>query len=89
MSNFGFLESPEQKPKGFLRRYRRFRKNPVVNFIADVLTIIVTALVLSLLVKTFLVRSFFIPSGSMENTLMVDDRIIVNELAKPYADFSR
>jgi signal peptidase I len=34
----------------------------------------------SFLVKTFLVRSFFIPSSSMEQTLMIDDRVIVNEL---------
>lgn len=30
--------------------------------------------------KTFVVRSFYIPSASMENTLHVGDRIIVNEL---------
>lgn len=35
---------------------------------------------LSLLIKTFLIRSFFIPSGSMLETLQIDDRIIVNEL---------
>ena len=48
--------------------------------IVDVLGIVATALVLSLLIKTFLIRSFFIPSGSMMNTLVIDDRIIVNEL---------
>lgn len=80
MSNIGSLEHPENKPKGLLRRYRRWRKNPTVNFLADIVTIVVTALILSLLVKTFLVRSFYIPSGSMENTLMINDRIIVNEL---------
>ncbi|MEY4981627.1 MAG: hypothetical protein RL174_965 [Actinomycetota bacterium] len=35
---------------------------------------------LSLLIKTFLLRSFFIPSGSMLETLQIDDRIMVNEL---------
>jgi len=38
------------------------------------------ALLISFLIKTFLVRSFYIPSGSMENTLQINDRIIVNEL---------
>jgi signal peptidase I len=60
--------------------YRRARKNPVFAFLWDILAVIAGALVLSLLVKTFLIRSFFIPSASMENTLMIDDRIIVNEL---------
>lgn len=59
---------------------RKFLKNPVVAFIADILGILATALVLSLLIKTFLIRSFFIPSGSMLNTLQINDRIVVNEL---------
>ncbi len=46
----------------------------------DILIILLAAVVLSFVIKTFLVRSFYIPSGSMENTLKVDDRILVNEL---------
>lgn len=42
---------------------------------------IVLALALALLIKTFLVQVFFIPSGSMEQTLMVGDRVAVNRLA--------
>jgi signal peptidase I len=53
----------------------------VGRFIRDILIILVVALLASFLIKTFLVRSFYIPSGSMENTLQVDDRILVNELA--------
>ena len=50
-------------------------------FVRDILIILAVALLASFLIKTFLVRSFYIPSGSMENTLQVDDRILVNELA--------
>jgi signal peptidase I len=42
---------------------------------------IVLALILALIVKTFLVQVFYIPSGSMEQTLMVNDRVSVNRLA--------
>ncbi|MFT4124014.1 MAG: signal peptidase I [Microbacteriaceae bacterium] len=49
-------------------------------FLRDVLLILLAAIVISFLIKTFLVRSFYIPSGSMENTLLENDRIIVNEL---------
>ena len=49
-------------------------------FLRDILLIFVAALLISFLIKTFLIRSFYIPSESMENTLMVNDRIIVNEL---------
>jgi signal peptidase I len=38
------------------------------------------ALVVSLLVKTWLMQAFFIPTGSMENTLVKDDRVIVSKL---------
>ncbi len=49
-------------------------------FLRDVLVILGIAIVVSFVVKTFLLRSFFIPSASMEQTLMIDDRVIVNEL---------
>ncbi|MEI6216493.1 MAG: signal peptidase I [Actinomycetes bacterium] len=51
--------------------------------------IVVAALVVSVLVKTFLVHFFFIPSGSMENTLQVGDRIAVNKLASYFSDIKR
>lgn len=49
-------------------------------FVRDILLILLAAIVISFLIKTFLIRSFYIPSGSMENTLLINDRIIVNEL---------
>ncbi|YAL82306.1 signal peptidase I [Dermacoccaceae bacterium W4C1] len=42
--------------------------------------VIVIALGLSFMVKTFVTQPFWIPSGSMENTLIPGDRIIVNKL---------
>jgi signal peptidase I len=62
------------------KKWRRARKNFFVAFLIDLVVILGAALVLSLLIKTFLVRSFFIPSGSMLETLQIDDRIIVNQL---------
>ncbi len=58
----------------------KWRRNPVVVFVIDLIGILLTALILSLLIKSFLVRSFYIPSGSMLNTLQINDRIVVNEL---------
>ncbi|GAA1340693.1 signal peptidase I [Arthrobacter roseus] len=49
-------------------------------WLKEIITIIAIALLLSFLIKTFLFRAFFIPSGSMENTLQIDDRIFVNLL---------
>lgn len=41
-------------------------------------TVIIYALVIAFLVKTFLLRGFYIPSGSMEQTLQVNDRVFIN-----------
>jgi signal peptidase I len=58
-------------------------------FARDLLIIFVIALLASVLIKTFLVRSFYIPSGSMENTLRVNDRILVNQLEPGLIPLSR
>jgi signal peptidase I len=42
--------------------------------------LVVVALVVSLLIKTFVVQFFYIPSGSMENTLQIKDRVAVNKV---------
>jgi len=42
--------------------------------------LVIVALAVSLLIKTFLVQFFYIPSGSMENTLQISDRVAVNKL---------
>jgi signal peptidase I len=43
--------------------------------------IVVVALVAALLIKTFVVQAFFIPSQSMEPTLVPGDRVLVNKLS--------
>ena len=61
---------------------RRARPRPAKkSFLRELPGIVITALVISVLIKTFLVQAFYIPSGSMENTLLVDDRVLVNKLA--------
>ncbi len=45
------------------------------------LVIVVVALLVAFLVKTFVFQAFYIPSGSMEPTLMIGDRILVDKLS--------
>jgi signal peptidase I len=47
------------------------------------------ALVLSFIVKTWLLQAFYIPSGSMEDTLQVNDRVIVSKLTPGPVDLER
>lgn len=61
----------------------------VVLFLRDVVVIVAAALVISFLIKTFLIRSFYIPSESMESTLLVNDRIIVNQLVPELVPLER
>lgn len=42
--------------------------------------LVIVALAVSLIIKSFLVQFFYIPSGSMENTLQINDRVAVNKL---------
>lgn len=48
--------------------------------------LILLALVIALLVKAFLVQVFFIPSGSMEPTLLPGDRVIVQKVSYRFRD---
>jgi signal peptidase I len=43
--------------------------------------VIVVAVLVSLLIRTYVFQTFYIPSGSMEPTLQIGDRIIVDKLA--------
>lgn len=43
--------------------------------------VILIALVIAIIIKSFLLSAFRIPTGSMENTLLVGDNILVNKIA--------
>ena len=66
---------------------RPSRGRGALTFLRDVLVIILIAALVSFVVKTFVVRSFYIPSGSMERTLLIDDRILVDELTPRWSGY--
>jgi signal peptidase I len=49
-------------------------------WVREVVVVVAVALGLSLLIKTFLVQAFSIPSGSMQDTLTLGDRVLVSRL---------
>jgi signal peptidase I len=51
--------------------------------------LLLIALMLAVLIKTFLVQAFFIPSGSMEETLQIDDRVLVAKQSYRIGDIAR
>ncbi|HXW88060.1 MAG TPA: signal peptidase I [Streptosporangiaceae bacterium] len=71
---------PPERPAGRTRRWSTWRELPVL---------IVVALAIALLIKTFVVQPFFIPSSSMEDTLMVGDKVLVNKLVYHFRPIHR
>lgn len=57
--------------------------------VKEVALVLVMAMVLSFVVKTWLLQAFYIPSGSMENTLLVGDRVVVSKLTPSPVDLER
>jgi signal peptidase I len=51
--------------------------------------IVVAALLAALLIKTFLLQAFYIPSDSMNPTLVQRDRVLVNKLSYHFHDVHR
>ncbi len=46
----------------------------------EMILLLVLALVLAIVIKAFFLQAFYIPSGSMENTLRLNDRILVEKV---------
>jgi len=71
----------DEKPENPKRRKRSFWR--------DLVMIVVVALVLTILLKAFVVQVFSIPSGSMENTLLPGDRILVSKIVYDFRPIDR
>jgi signal peptidase I len=50
-------------------------------WIKEAAIVVVVAVLVAVLLRAFVVQTFFIPSGSMEPTLQIGDRILVNKLS--------
>jgi signal peptidase I len=59
------------------------------SFWRDLAVIVVAAVVLTILLKAFVVQVFAIPSGSMENTLLPGDRILVSKIVYRFRPIDR
>lgn len=59
------------------------------SFLKELPVLIGVALVLALVIKAFVIQAFYIPSGSMENTLQIGDRVLVNKVVYHTRDIAR
>ncbi len=60
-----------------------------ISLLRESTIVIAVALLLSLIIKTWLLQAFYIPSGSMESTLIKGDRVIVSKLTPSLIDLNR
>ncbi len=65
------------------------KKKKQGSFWKELPLLIGVALVLALVIKMFAVQAFYIPSGSMENTLQIGDRVLVNKIVYHTRDVAR
>jgi len=68
-------------------RSRDHRRRPSLG--REVVVIVVVALALSVFVRVFLFQAFFVPSQSMEDTLLVKDRILTSKVTTKVGGVSR
>jgi signal peptidase I len=59
------------------------------SFLRELPFLLLVAFLLALLIKAFLVQAFYIPSGSMERTLLIGDRVLVNKVVYRIRDVHR
>lgn len=77
-------------PPSQVRAHARKSKEPKKGSLLKEMAIVVTgAFILSWLLKTFLIQAFYIPSQSMEDTLQINDRIMVSKLSPSPVDLQR
>ena len=67
------------QPEGRKKKQKKERRTGIAGLI-ELVVIVGVALGMALLIQAFIVKPFGVPSQSMENTLQIGDRIVVNRL---------
>jgi len=71
------------------KKSKKKRKRDPLPFWLELPLLVLIALIVAVVIKTFLVQAFWIPSSSMEDTLQINDRVLVNKLAYQFGDVAR
>ena len=80
---------PSRRRRSRGRSATRRAKQRKRSFWRDLVVIVVAALALTILLKAFVVQVFSIPTGSMENTLLPGDRILVSKIVYRFRPIDR
>jgi signal peptidase I len=58
----------------------------LLSVVRETVVLVVLAILLAVIFKSFLVQAFYIPSGSMEPTLNISDRVLVEKVSYRFGD---
>jgi len=83
------LPDPEPRPRPGRGAHAAPQPEKSGSFWKELPILLLVAFGLAFLVKTFLVQAFYIPSGSMQNTLEIGDRVLVNKVVLHTRDIQR
>ncbi len=75
---------PGERPPG--ERAPRQKEESGLGFLRELPILILIAFVIAIVIKTFVVQAFYIPSESMQNTLLVNDRVLVSKFIYKFKD---
>ena len=67
-------------PRPGRSRHRTSRRRRQLPLWQEVPLLLLAAFLIAVLIRTFLLQAFYIPSGSMEHTLDVGDKVLVNKV---------
>lgn len=71
------------------RRRHKGKRRKARAWWVELPVLIVFAFILALVIKTFVIQAFFIPSSSMEDTLLIGDKVLVNKLVYDFRPIHR
>ena len=64
------------------------KKNKLIISLIDNIKTLIFALLIAILIRSLLIQPFYIPSSSMEPTLLIGDRIFVSKYSYGYSKHS-
>lgn len=79
----------DEGPRPGKSRHRSSRRRRQLPLWQEVPLLLMAAFLIAVLIRTFLLQAFFIPSGSMEHTLDIGDKVLVNKVVYDVRDPAR
>lgn len=71
------------------KNFKFFKDKPVLADVLDLIVLCIVTFIIAKLITSYIILNGYVPSGSMEKTIMTGDRIIANRLSYVNKDIQR